>query len=264
MDLELQGRVALVTGGSRGIGFAVASRLLGEGARVTICGRDDDAGRAAAARLGADAAWFQADVTSDRDVEALVEDTLSRWGRLDVVVNNAGRFTGGPLSEIPDQAWQEGFDTKTVGAARVVRHAREALIASGRGRVVNVSGITSTLVVPGVAVTAVTNAAMTALTAYQAQDLRAHGATVNCVVPGYTRSEVWQGRIDAYADEQELSTEDAARAILLERGFGDGARWGEVDEVASVIAFLVSGPASYVSGATLRVDGAQHRVVSTP
>lgn len=264
MDLELAGCVAVVTGGSRGIGYAVASRLLGEGARVAICGRDDDGGRAAAARLGEHAAWFRADVTSDDDVRALLAGVLARWGRLDVVVNNAGRFTGGPLHEIPDEAWRDGFDTKTVGAERLVRHARDALVASGRGRVINVSGATAALVVPGVAVTAVTNAAMIALTAYQAHDLRRHQVTVNCVVPGYTRSEVWQARIEAYAEAHGLSVPDAAKAILAERGFGEGARWGSVDEVASVITFLASGPASYVSGATLRVDGAQLTSVSGP
>jgi NAD(P)-dependent dehydrogenase (short-subunit alcohol dehydrogenase family) len=264
MDLELDGRVALVTGGSRGIGFAVAQRLIDEGARVAICGRDDAAGRDAADRLGAGATWFRADVSVDDEVKALVGAVLDQLGRLDVVVNNAGRFTGGPLHEIPDHAWHEGFDIKTVGAERLVRHARDALVASGRGRVVNVSGVTATLVVPGVAVTAVTNAAMIALTGYQAQDLRAHGVTVNCVVPGYTRSEVWQGRIEAYAEQHGLPVEDAAGAVLRDRGFGEGARWGEVDELASVIAFLVSGPASYVNGATLRVDGAQLQNISQP
>jgi NAD(P)-dependent dehydrogenase (short-subunit alcohol dehydrogenase family) len=110
----------------------------------------------------------------------------------------------------------------------------------------------------------VTNAAMIALTGYQAHDLRAHRVTVNCVVPGYTRSEVWQARIEAYAEAHGLSVEDAARAILLERGFGEGARWGTVEELASVIVFLASGPASFVSGATVRVDGAQLTSVSGP
>jgi NAD(P)-dependent dehydrogenase (short-subunit alcohol dehydrogenase family) len=242
----------------------VASRLLAEGARVAICGRDDEAGQSASARLGERATWFRADVTSDEQVRVLVEGVRERWGRLDVVVNNAGRFTGGPLHEIPDAAWRDGFDTKTVGAQRLVRHAREALVASGRGRVINISGVTATVVVPGVAVTAVTNAAMIALTGYQARDLRAYGVTVNCVVPGYTRSEVWQARIEAYAEAHGLSTAEAARAILAERGFGEGARWGTVDELASVVVFLASGPASYVSGATLRVDGAQLTSVSGP
>lgn len=264
MDLELSGRVAVVTGGSRGIGFAVSRQLLGEGARVAICGRDDEAGRAAARRLGEHAAWFRADVSSDADVRALVSGVLRRWGRLDVVVNNAGRFTGGPLHEIPDRAWLEGFDTKTVGAERLVRQARNALITSGRGRVINVSGVTADIVVPGVAVTAVTNAAMIALTAYQARELRAHGVTVNCVVPGYTRSEVWRSRIEDYAAVHGLAVSEAEAAILRERGFGEGARWGSVDELASVIVFLASGPASYVSGATLRVDGAQLTNVSGP
>lgn len=267
MDLELDGRVALVTGGSRGLGLAIARRLLDEGAAVELCGRDGDAGEAATAELagrGAGAGWTTCDVTDDAAVAAMIDEIVERRGRLDVVVNNAGRFTGGPLHEIPDEAWREGFDTKALGAAHTVRHARPALIASGRGRVVNISGVTSALVVPGVAVTGVANAAMTALTAYQAHDLREYGATANCVVPGYTTSGVWQDRIDARAAADGTDEPTARAAILAERGFGPGARWGSPDELAAVVAFLVSGPASYVSGATLRVDGAQLPAVSQP
>lgn len=264
MDLGLGGRVALVTGGSRGIGFAVARGLLDEGASVVVCGRDEESGRRAVERLGAGAEWASADVTDEDAVAGLVRGVLDRHGRLDVLVNNAGRFTGGPLPEIPASAWRDGFDTKVVGTSHTTRHAREALIASGQGRVVNVSGITSELVVPGVAVTAVANSAMTTLTAYLAQDLRAHGVTANCVVPGYTLSEVWQQRIDDHAAAHGLDEAGARAAILAERGMGRDARWGTPEELADLVVFLASARSRYLNGATLRADGAQLPVVSQP
>jgi NAD(P)-dependent dehydrogenase (short-subunit alcohol dehydrogenase family) len=264
VDLELGGCVALVTGGSRGLGLAIARRLLAEGAAVHLCGRDAAAGRAALDELGGGAGWSTCDVSDDAAVAAMIADVLDRHGRLDVVVNNAGRFGGGPLPEIDDAGWRDGFDTKVLGATHTVRHAREALLASGRGRVVNISGVTAALAVPNVAVTGVANAALIALTAYQAQDLREHGATANCVVPGYTTSGVWQDRIDARAAADGTDEPTARAAILADRGFGAGARWGSPDELAAVVTFLASGPASYVSGATLRVDGAQLPAISHP
>lgn len=260
MDLGLAGRVALVTGGSRGIGYATAKALRAEGAEVVICGRDEQVLRTAADELGAHPEV--ADVGVEESVAGLIERILARYGRLDVLINNAGRFTGGPLHDIPAEAWHEGFDIKCLGVVYTTRHAREALIASGQGRVVNISGITSELVVPGVAVTALANSAMTTLTAYLAQELRAYGITVNCVVPGYTLSEIWQQRVDAYAAERGLDDTAAKAAILAERGMGTDARWGTVDELAAIITFLSSGPASYLSGTTIRADGAQLPVVS--
>ena len=260
MDLGLTGRVALVTGGSRGLGYAIARRLRDEGAQVVICGRDEGACRTAAGELGADPEV--ADVADEASVAGLIGRVLDRHGRLDVLVNNAGRFTGGPLNATPERAWREGFDVKALGVVHTTRYAREALIASDQARVVNISGITSELVVPGVAVTALANSAMTTLTAYLAHDLRPYGVTVNCVVPGYTLSEVWRDRVAAYAADHDLSEERARSAILAERGMGPDARWGTPDELAAVVTFLVSGPASYVSGATIRADAAQLPVVS--
>lgn len=260
MDLGLTGRVALVTGGSRGIGYATAKALRAEGAEVVICGRDEKTIGTAGAELGVQPEV--ADVGVEASVAGLIERILARHGRLDVLINNAGRFTGGPLLDIPAEAWHEGFDIKALGAVYTTRHARNALIASGQGRIVNISGVTSELVVPGVAVTALANSAMTTLSAYLAQELRAHGVTVNCVVPGYTLSEVWQQRVDAYAAEHGLDDAAAKAAIMAERGMGTDARWGTVDELANVITFLASGPASYLSGTTIRADAAQLPFVS--
>ena len=262
MDLGLEGRVALVTGGSRGIGYATAKALRAEGAEVVICGRDELVLRTAAEELGVHPEV--ADVGVEESVAGMIERITNRYGRLDVLINNAGRFTGGPLLDIPADAWHEGFDIKCLGVVHTTRYAREALIASGQGRVVNISGVTAELVVPGVAVTALANSAMITLSAYLAQELRAHGVTVNCVVPGYTLSEVWQQRVDAYAAEHGLDDASAKAALTAERGMGPDARWGTVDELAAVITFLASGPASYLSGTTIRSDAAQLPVVSHP
>jgi NAD(P)-dependent dehydrogenase (short-subunit alcohol dehydrogenase family) len=256
MDLGLEGRAALVTGGNRGIGYAVAERLIHEGANVAICGRNWEEGKRAAEELGPQAVWYTADVTDDASVRELVNGVVGRFGRLDVLVNNAGRFTGGPLHEIEDERWANGMNTKVIGAIRTSRHARRALVESDQGRIVNISGITAVRVTPNVAITALTNSAMITLTSYLAQDLRPHGVCVNCLVPGYTLTEVWRERIDLFAEERDLAHDEAMAAIIAEQGMGD-ARWGEPEEVASVVTFLASGPASYVSGATLRVDGAQ-------
>src|SRR5262245_61537889 len=123
MDLGLAGRAVLVTGGSRGIGLSIAEVLLEEGARVAIWRRGGRACAAAVERLGADAAAFTADVRSDDDVARLVEGVVERFGRLDAVVNNAGRFGGGPVTQVSDETLVEGADTKVAGALRVVRHA---------------------------------------------------------------------------------------------------------------------------------------------
>ena len=261
MDLGLEGRVAVVTGGNRGIGYAVAERLIEQGAKVAICGRSHEEGKEAAEKLGPSAVWFTADITDDAAVRELVDGAVERFGGLDVLVNNAGRFTGGPLHEIEDERFARGLDTKVIGAIRTSRHARRALIESDQGRIVNISGITAVKVMPGVAITALTNSAMITLTSYLAQDLRPYGVCVNCLVPGYTRTEVWQERIDMFAEERDLGTEEAMARILAQQGMGE-ARWGEPEEVASVVAFMASRHASFVSGATLRVDGAQLPVVT--
>ena len=166
MDLGLVERVVLITGGRRGIGFAIAEALLEEGARVAICGRRDEAaGTEAAERLGPRAGAFTADVRRDDDVRRLVVEVVERFGRLDAVVNNAGRFGGGPVAELTDERLHEGTDTKIVGALRVVRHALPHLRASDQARIVNVSGISAESVIPGAAVTAVGNSGLLAFTA---------------------------------------------------------------------------------------------------
>jgi NAD(P)-dependent dehydrogenase (short-subunit alcohol dehydrogenase family) len=256
MELDLAGRVVLVTGGSRGIGHAVARALIAEGAHVAICSRDEATCLAAAAELGDGAAGFVADVRDEDAVAALVARVVERFGRLDAVVNNAGRFGGGPVTDLGDEALHVGLDTKVAGALHVVRQALPHLCESDRAAIVNVSGITAEKVIAGAGVTAMGNAGLLTLTAYLTQELMGDGVRVNGVVPGYTLTGVWRDRAQALADAEGLSLEDAKQAILDRQGLGH-ARWGTADEVADVIVLLLSRATRFVNGAVLRVDGGQ-------
>jgi NAD(P)-dependent dehydrogenase (short-subunit alcohol dehydrogenase family) len=256
MDLGLEGRVVLVTGSNRGIGRAIARSAAAEGALVALCGRDEARGREAVAELGADrASWFTVDVTDPEAVGALPAAVVGRFGRLDALVNNAGRFGGGPAVELTPEGIHEGIDTKVAGAVGLVRAALPALRESDQARVVNIGGISAQRVTPGAAVTAIANAGMATVSGYLAAELAPDGITVNCVIPGYVLSEVWRGRANALADEEALTEEAGLQRVLDLQGLA--GRWGHPSEIADVVVFLLSAQARFVSGAAFRVDGAQ-------
>jgi 3-oxoacyl-[acyl-carrier protein] reductase len=256
VDLGLDGRVVLVTGSNRGIGRAIAQSAAAEGALVALCGRDAQLGAAAVADLGAArAAWFTADITDPDAVAALPGAVVARFGRLDAVVNNAGRFGGGPAVELTASAIGEGIDTKVAGAVGLVRAALPWLRESDQARVVNIGGISAHRVTPGAAVTAIANAGMATVSGYLAQELWGDGVTVNCVIPGYVLSEVWRGRAADVAAAEGLSPEAGLQRVLDLQGLA--GRWGLPSEIADVVVFLLSAQARFMSGAAFRVDGAQ-------
>jgi 3-oxoacyl-[acyl-carrier protein] reductase len=256
VDLGLAERVVLVTGGTRGIGYAICESLLAEGARVALCSRDESACRAAAEALGPGAAGFRTDIAQPGAAAELVDTVVEQLGRLDAVVNNAGRFGGGPALEATDEAYREGLDTKVLGALDLVRAALPHLRASNQARVVNVSGISANKVLNGAVVTAVANAAMLSLTAYLANELIGDGVNVCGIVPGYILTPPWVERTQAVADAEGVDFETAKQIVLDRQGLGH-ARWGDAREVADVIAFLLSKQASFMNGTVFRIDGGQ-------
>ena len=257
MDLNLLERVILVTGGGRGIGRAIARACVAEGARVVVAGRGAEPLRETVAELEPGRAdWITCDVSDPGQVTAMVEEVVARHGRLDGVVNNAGRFGGGPIVDLTPQALREGVDTKVVGALAVVQAALPALRQSDQARVVNIAGVSSQRVTPGAAVTAIANSGMNTLTAYLARELAADGITVNCVIPGYILTPPWQARAKALAEAEGL-TQPAAETAILQRQDMGHSRWGQDMEIAWPVAFLLSAQARFINGAAFRVDGGQ-------
>jgi NAD(P)-dependent dehydrogenase (short-subunit alcohol dehydrogenase family) len=261
MDLNLQDRVVLVTGANRGIGRAIAEAAAAEGALIAVVGRDAGAGAETLKALPEGrAGWFACNVTDQDQIARMLGEVGARWGRLDAVVNNAGRFGGSPIAELSGAALREGLDTKVVGAMQVVQAALPLLRSSDQARVLNISGVTAQRITPGVAVTAIANSGMVALTAYLARELIGDRINVNCLIPGYTLTGAWQARAEALAAAEALSFEDALQAILDRQDMGH-SRWGEAREIADVAVFLLSGKAGFVNGASFRVDGGQFLAV---
>jgi NAD(P)-dependent dehydrogenase (short-subunit alcohol dehydrogenase family) len=257
MDLKLDGRVVLVTGGNRGIGRAIAQIAVAEGAIAVIVGRDAAACRETVEALGPERSSFSlCDVTDEAAIARLVQDVGDRHGRIDAVVNNAGRFGGAPIAELSAAALREGLDTKVVGAMQLVQAALPWLRRSDQARVLNISGVTAQRVTPGVAVTAIANSGMVALTAYLARELIEDRINVNCLIPGYTLTGAWRSRAEALAAAEGLSFDDACGEILRRQDMGH-SRWGDAREIAEVAVFLLSAQAGFVNGASFRVDGGQ-------
>ena len=261
MDLGLSGRVILVTGANRGIGRAIARVCVEEGASVVVVGRGAEACAETVHELGeANACWLTCDVADPDQVRTMVDEAAAWRGRLDGVVNNAGRFGGGPIMGLTPAALREGVDTKVIGALAVVQAALPALRASDQARVLNIAGVSSQRVTPGAAVTAIANSGMNTLTAYLARELIDDGVNVNCIIPGYTLTPPWQARAQALAEAEGLSQAQAEAAILARQDMGH-SRWGEDREIAWPAVFLLSAQARFINGAAFRVDGGQFLAV---
>lgn len=240
MDLGLASTSALVTGGSRGIGLAVARALAAEGTRVALLGRDEDTLAAAVASIDGSLA-VRADTTDDAQVRAAVDEAVAGLGGLDIVVNCAApRATAAAtpgLAGLDDEDFLRQVDTKALGYLRVVRAAVPHLEARG-GRIVNISGMNarSTGSITG----SVRNIAVVALTKNLADDLAPRGITVTCVHPGLTVTERTEG------DEDYAEKSSALNAL---------GRTITAEEVADVIGFLASPKAAITNGAVITLDG---------
>jgi 3-oxoacyl-[acyl-carrier protein] reductase len=254
VDLGLSGKACIVTGATSGIGAATARMLAAEGARVLLVARDG--GRLAdAADPLADAAACAADVTDPASAERIVADCEARFGRVDVLVNNAGTMPVAALDELTDEDWQSQWELNVMASLWLMRVAAPKMAANGWGRIVNVSSSAGKRPSTRNAAYSVTKAAQLSLSRVFADHYAAQGVLVNAVTPGPTATELWTGAEGIAAQvaskagttrEDELAT--AASKVPL-------GRLGEPDEIAAVIVFMCSEQVTNVTGASWSVDG---------
>ena len=265
MNLGLEGKACVVTGASRGIGLDVSERLCAEGASVLMVARGEGDLERAAAKLADSpgrAESLALDVTATGAAERIVTEASERFGRLDVVVNNAGQAKWRKLADVPDSDWQAAWDLNVMAPMRLMREAIPAMAERGWGRVVNVSSTAGKRPSGHMPEYSVAKAAQLSLSKVFAEAHAAEGVLVNAVCPGPTASEMWMEPGGLLDQSRELSgassRADALEAAGASRPIG---RLAEPAEVGAVIAFLCSEAASYVTGVAWGVDGGTVQVI---
>lgn len=238
MEGRFADKVAIVTGGARGIGAAVAARLAAEGARVAVTDLDADAARATAASLGAETLGLACDVGEEVQVESCVASVLQRFGRLDVVVNNAGLMTFKPLSDWTAADWIKVLQVDLIGSAMFTREAFRHMGETG-GAIVNISSIHAVRTSPHAAPYAAAKAGLLSLTRTSSIEGRERGIRANVVLPG---------AIDTPMLWDNPNVKSGAEII-------DKCDVGSPEDIAAAAAFLASDDARFITGATLAVDG---------
>jgi NAD(P)-dependent dehydrogenase (short-subunit alcohol dehydrogenase family) len=249
MAAEFDGLVAAVTGGASGIGAAITRRLMADGARVAVL--DLDVSTAPEGTLA-----LLADVTDDASVRAAIDRVLQEWGRLDVLVNNAGIGAQGSVADNPDEEWHRVLDVNLLGMVRTTRAALPALRRSPSAAIVNTGSIAATAGLPQRAAYSASKGAVHALTRAMAADHLAEGIRVCAVAPG-TADTPWIGRLLERADDP------AAERIALEARQPHG-RLVSADEVAGAVAYLASPRSTSTTGVVLAVDGGMQELRLRP
>jgi NAD(P)-dependent dehydrogenase (short-subunit alcohol dehydrogenase family) len=246
---SLTGEVAIVTGGGRGIGRAIVELFIQHGAAVVFCDRDREAGRSAEENLGPDApaAFHPADVSREEDVAAVVRLCVQRFGPPSILVSNAGVNANFDATEMSEQEWDEFFGIDLKAAWLAAKHVLPHMKGAARGSIVNISSLHGYVTRPGFFPYAAAKSGLIGLTRSLALDYGPHGIRVNAVAPGFIETRLVRQSI-------ELAEDRAAAERAMVSGVALG-RIGDPAEVAHVVRFLASAEASYVTGASLLVDG---------
>jgi 3-oxoacyl-[acyl-carrier protein] reductase len=267
VNLGLETRACVVTGASSGIGLETAKLLCAEGAAVLLVARDEDrlvkaADEAVAFGRGGRAESFACDVTDADAAERILKEADERFGKLDVLVNNAGTATWRDLEDVPDEDWQAAWDLNVMAPMRLMRAATPPMRERGWGRVVNVSSTAGKRPSANMAEYSVAKAGELSLSRLYGDRCAADGVLVNAVCPGPVHSELWMEPGGILDQSKELagheSREEALDAAGSKRPIG---RLAEPEEIAAAIVFLCSEQASYVSGAAWSVDGGTVQVI---
>jgi NAD(P)-dependent dehydrogenase (short-subunit alcohol dehydrogenase family) len=258
MDINLSGRSAIVTGGSKGLGFGIATRFAASGADVLIAARGREALDAAVKSISAGAkgrvAGVQGDVGTAEGIRAIYDEAMRAFGKVDIVVNNAGTSRNGAFEEVTDEVWREDLDQKLFAAIRLTRLAWPQMKERRWGRVINVLNIGSKAPRAGSAPTTISRAAGLALTKVLAHEGGPHNVLVNAMLVGFIEADQHVQRAKKTGVPLEQYIANRTKDIPLRR-------IGKAEEFANLACFLVSDAASYISGTAINVDGGHSPVV---
>jgi 3-oxoacyl-[acyl-carrier protein] reductase len=257
MDLGLTNKVALVTGGSDGIGKAAALSLAREGARVAICARGkeklDQAAEEIRSETGAEVLALPCDVWNEAEVQSMVEQIAGQWGRIDILFNNAGTSAAAPFENVTDEVWARDFGIKVYGAIYCTRAVAPHMRAAGGGAIINISTGGGKAPAGGSLPTSLSRAAGLALTKAMAHDFASDNIRVNAVCIGLIKAGQHEQRFEAARErDSSLTIEKFYEGMGQRVPLG---RVGEAQEAGDVVAFLASERASYLTGTAINIDG---------
>lgn len=243
--MNLTGRVALVTGGSRGIGRAIVARLAGAGAKVAfVYQSNQEAADALAAELtaqGSEVRAFKADVSKKAEADQVVEQVTAAFGRLDILVNNAGITRDGLLATMTSEQWQQVIDTNLTGVFNFCQAVTRTMMSQRYGRIINMSSVAADFSNPGQVNYAASKAGIEGFSRCMATELAKRGVTVNCVAPGFIETDMTVAVVNSFGDKIKQSI--------------PVRRLGKPEDIANAVHFLASEESSYITGQTLKVDG---------
>ena len=263
MDLRLRGKVAMVSGASKGIGRAVAIGLAEEGVHLAVSARGSEALEKVAAEIRRqhDVQVFPvaADMTRAADIQAFVNRTVERFGRVDILVNNAGSSQGGVFWDVPEQVWLDSWGLKLFGYVRLMQAVIPYMIRQGGGRIVNVIGNSGKQPIATMLPGGSANAALLTITKGVADSVAKHQIVVNAVNPGPIRTERWDGLMERLGQELGLSAAEYEKTFLKEIPAG---RVGRPEEIADLVVFLASARAAYLTGTSITADGGMTRTMA--
>jgi NAD(P)-dependent dehydrogenase (short-subunit alcohol dehydrogenase family) len=247
MSPRLEGKVAVVTGGARGIGEATVEAFAAEGARVSVFDIDLDGAQQVTARCAGDHLALKCDVTRESEVAGAVAQTIGRFGGVDVLINNAGKNTYFNAVDMTEADWDDAFALDLKAAWLCAKHVLPSMVGRGGGSIVNIASIHARLTIPGMFPYPAAKSGLVGLTRSLALDYGPHNVRVNAVSPGYTRTHLVQEWFERQPDPAAIEQK------VLE--FHPLGRIAAPAEVASVVAFIASDEASFVTGAEICVDG---------
>lgn len=261
MDLGLKGKNAAITGASQGIGFAIAAALAEEGCNVAISARGQERLDAAAKRLeanGVNVVAIATDLSTEGGCRTFAAGAADGLGGIDILVNNVGGMIPGTLESLTAEDWERVLNVNLMAAVYTTKFAVAHLKKSEAGRILNVSGVSGTQLLPGALTTTIPNAGIIGFSKVMAGELGPAGITVNNICPGLTNTENWGPRAEAMAKVRGVTADDVRAGIAAQTLLG---RWAEPEEIGHVAAFLVSTKNAYMTGTTVEVCGGFTRYI---